>query len=90
MGAAEVSTIPLGRLVTLEAWATRKYGDAAPGVDTLRRWAREARITPRPVKHGRTYFVRPEAEYVPPYTPARVRRLVDRMNDDPAKTKKRA
>jgi hypothetical protein len=51
------------KLVTLEAWAAAQFGAAAPNADTLRRWARESRISPPPVKHGRTYFVAPDAVY---------------------------
>lgn len=51
-------------LLTLTEWATRRYGDAAPSLATLRRWAREALIFPVPKKHGRTYFVQPDAQYL--------------------------
>lgn len=51
-------------LLTLKEWAQRIYGPAAPSMGTLRRWVREARITPLPEKHGRTYFVEPDARYV--------------------------
>ena len=64
------------QLIPLETWAERIYGESAPGIDTLRRWAREARITPQPEKHGRAYMVRPEARYAPT---ARRSRLVDRI-----------
>ncbi|GAA0715182.1 excisionase [Dokdonella soli] len=67
------------KLLTLEKWAERLYGDAAPSIGTLRRWARDARIHPRPYKHGRTYFVEPDATYVSEEM-FRVRpRLVDRI-----------
>lgn len=69
------------RLIPLTAWAAQVYGDQAPNIDTLRRWAREARISPKPVKHGRTYFVAPDAAYVQAYAPERPRRprLIDRL-----------
>lgn len=51
------------KLITLEAWASATYGEAAPRMNTLRRWARDALITPTPEKHGRTYYVRPDARY---------------------------
>ena len=74
-------------LVTLEAWAKATYGDAAPGVATLRRWAREARIFPQPEKHGRTYFVRPDAQYLDPGTltddPHKARRLAAKLAGSP-------
>ena len=62
---------------TLEAWSSATYGDAAPRLPTLRRWARERRILPRPVKHGRAYFVQLDAGYVDPRDAFRRPRLVD-------------
>lgn len=54
------------KLMTLEEWAAAVYGAQSPHIDTLRRWAREARIYPAAEKHGRTYFVTPSARYVDP------------------------
>lgn len=51
------------KLITLEAWAVATYGEASPHINTLRRWARDALITPTPEKHGRTYYVSPNAHY---------------------------
>ena len=51
-------------LLTLKEWARSIYGPAAPSMGTLRRWAREGCITPPAEKHGRTYFVVPDARYV--------------------------
>ena len=51
-------------MITLEGWAQRTYGHNAPHRNTLRRWAREARIYPLPEKHGRQYFVREDVSYV--------------------------
>lgn len=48
--------------VTLEEWARPLY-KPAPSIKTLRRWARELRIFPLPEKHGRTYYVDPNARY---------------------------
>jgi len=69
------------KLIPLSEWAAKTYGEHAPNVDTLRRWARESLIYPRPVKHGRTYFVAPDATYVQPFAPERPRRrrLVERL-----------
>jgi hypothetical protein len=69
----------MSKLITLEAWAAQVYGEAAPGLPTLRRWARLARISPRPIKHGRTYFVAPTAVYSPAFTGGGRPRLVDRL-----------
>lgn len=78
------------KLITLEAWAASTYGDASPQPNTLRRWARDALIVPVPEKHGRTYYVRPDARYCDYRSPAPVSapasrvvastsRLVDRI-----------
>ena len=56
----------MSKLQTLEDWARTTYGESGPAIATLRRWAREARIHPAPVKHGRTYFVQPDAAYLDP------------------------
>lgn len=69
--------MPNPKLVTLETWANDTYGDDAPCMNRLRRWAREARIYPAPVKHGRSYFLQPNAQYLP-FTD-RSSRLVDRI-----------
>jgi hypothetical protein len=78
------------KLITLEQWAADTYGDSAPAMPTIRRWARESRIYPAPIKTGRSYFVRPDAEYIdptkpkPPSSPSPCRRggLVGRIQAD--------
>jgi hypothetical protein len=55
------------KLTTLQAWALAKYGDHAPNMDTLRRWAREGKIYPAPQKQGRAYFLTENAQYVDDY-----------------------
>lgn len=50
--------------LTLEAWGKREYGEHVPCRVTLQRWAREGKIQPLPEKHGREYFVEPQARYV--------------------------
>ena len=59
---------PPPRLMTLEEWARAHY-TTPPSVKTLRRWCREARIYPAPRKHGRAYFVHPDAHYIDPANP---------------------
>lgn len=51
-------------LITLTAWAERQF-DPPPKLPTLRAWAASGRITPSPVKVGRTWMVREDAEYSP-------------------------
>jgi len=52
------------RLVPIAKWAKMVFGDDAPHVNTLHRWAHEGRIQPPPQKCGRGWFVPPEAEYL--------------------------
>lgn len=52
-------------LVTLEEWAAEEF-KTPPSPNTLRKWARERRISPAPVKHGRTYYVESDAHYQQP------------------------
>lgn len=51
-------------LITLEAWLTRTF-EQPPHIRTARRWIREARISPTPVKHGRSYYLEADAHYAP-------------------------
>lgn len=51
------------KLIPLQQWAKATYGDAAPSIGTLRRWARDNRLSPPAEKHGREYFVSPDAHY---------------------------
>lgn len=74
------------KLITLERWARENYGEDAPHINTLRRWARDAHISPLPKKHGRTYFVESSAKYVDHRPPEAARcaptprgRLVERL-----------
>jgi hypothetical protein len=58
------------REVSLEAWAEARFGEHAPTIGTLRRWAREARILPVPRKYGRSYYVAESARYIDPSDPS--------------------
>jgi len=53
----------MAQLMTLETWAAKTYGTEAPSINTLRRWCREGFIRPAPQKHGRAYYVSPNARY---------------------------
>lgn len=55
--------------ITLQRWATLRYGDDAPHDNTLRRWARDGFIYPVPRKQGRAYFVDEQAIYLKPGDP---------------------
>ena len=54
---------PEPRLLPLADWAELLLGKHAPCIGTLRRWTREGRITPQPVKMGKLYFVERTAKY---------------------------
>lgn len=51
------------KLISLEAWAERIFGDAKPHKNTLYNWRRCGWIVPAPVKIGHRYFVEPSAIY---------------------------
>ena len=53
------------RLLTLDQWAARHYA-TPPCMTTLRAWCKNGLIQPQPVKHGRAYYVQPEAAYTDP------------------------
>lgn len=58
--------------VTLDEWAAAEF-KTPPSPNTLRRWAREGRIAPKPIKHGRSYYVESNARYHEPVEqPARI------------------
>lgn len=49
--------------IHLRAWAKARY-EPVLADKTLQLWARTGRIKPRPVKHGRDWWVETKAEYV--------------------------
>jgi hypothetical protein len=51
------------RWVKLKDWAHLMFGEQIPHVHTLRRWVHEGLIQPPPKKIGKTYYVKPDAEY---------------------------
>jgi hypothetical protein len=65
----------MARWILLESWAKLVYGEDAPSVHTLRRWAREKRLWPEAELQGRSYYVDPEAVYRDP------RRPVERVSE---------
>lgn len=48
--------------LTLAEWAADHFR-TPPSINTLRKWAREGRIAPPPIKHGRSYYVEPNSYY---------------------------
>ena len=57
--------------LTLEEWAVDQF-KTPPTMNTLRAWAREGRISPVPVKHGKRYYVESDACYREPESPERI------------------
>lgn len=66
------------KLVSLETWLRDTYGDDAPKISTARKWCRDGKLSPRPEKHGRSYFVDPATRYTD--RPIGKPRLVERLN----------
>ncbi|MDR8395531.1 excisionase [Paraburkholderia sp. USG1] len=58
-----MKVVELPKLMTLEAWAERLFGEAKPHRNTLLNWRRNGRIVPQPIKCGGRYFVEPDAVY---------------------------
>ncbi|MDN7592369.1 excisionase [Burkholderia seminalis] len=54
------------KLIPISVWAEQTFGEYAPHRNTLRSWVRNGKIRPVPVKVGRSYFVKPDAEYIDP------------------------
>lgn len=51
------------KLVSLKTWLHDTYGEDAPHLNTARRWCQDGLIYPQPVKHGRGYYLHPDAAY---------------------------
>lgn len=69
-GRNEQLALPLGlpKFITLDVWIRMNYGDAV-SLKTARRWIEKGYIRPAPEKHGRAYYLRPDARYVDPANP---------------------
>lgn len=52
------------RFITLQEWAESMFS-TVPHRNTLLRWIHEGRIQPQPMKIGKGYQVKREAEYRP-------------------------
>lgn len=51
------------RFITLDEWAISMFGEHKPHFNTLRKWVQEGRIQPQPRKIGRSWWVKPIADY---------------------------
>lgn len=58
-----MSAVMQPKLVSLKDWAQMTFGERTPHVNTLRNWVNNGRIYPRPMKIGRGWFVKPDAQY---------------------------
>lgn len=58
-----MSAVMHPRWVSLREWAKSVYGDSKPHINTLLKWVHDGRIQPQPEKHGKSWRVRPHAEY---------------------------
>lgn len=52
-------------LIKLAHWLEITYRGDAPRIETARRWARLGLISPKPIKHGRDFFLQSDAVYKP-------------------------
>ena len=52
------------QFIPIAEWAKNMFGDSAPHIVTLREWVHKGKISPRPMKVGRAYLCRPDAEFV--------------------------
>lgn len=73
-----MSSTPEPEYITLQEWAARKFSQP-PHVNTLRRWANDGMIVPKPVKIGREFHVKPHARYIA--EPAPGSSLADRVRN---------
>jgi hypothetical protein len=62
LSAAQVAQHP--KYVPLLVWGKLLLGEYAPHRNTLQRWVREGRIHPQPVKIGKYWCVKADAEYL--------------------------
>lgn len=50
------------RYITLREWAASQFS-VMPHANTLLRWVHDGRIQPAPIKVGKSWWVKPNAEY---------------------------
>lgn len=64
------------QLVSVYSWAEHLFGERCPHRNTLLKWIHLGKIRPMPLKVGREYFCKPDAEYVDPVAD-KVNRMVN-------------
>jgi len=53
----------MAKLMKLEKWWGLIYDDPYEA-KTVRKWAREGKLFPAPIKHGRDYYIHGDARYI--------------------------
>lgn len=54
--------------IKLETWAEQVYGADKPDARTMRRWAANGNIYPPAAKHGKCWYVKPDAQHCDTHT----------------------
>ncbi|WP_334017588.1 excisionase [Burkholderia gladioli] len=72
----EATSKDMPKLIPLHVWAEQMFSEHAPHQNTLRNWVRSGKILPAPIKVGRSYFVRPDAEYFDPVA-QKIQRMIN-------------
>ncbi len=71
------------KLIPLSMWAQRRY-DPPPSPRTLRRWAQNGNIFPRPQKHGKDYRVPENARYIDVSDPDYLEHVAEALSEQTA------
>ena len=66
----------MNKRITLSAWLSNVYGEDGPTINTARRWCKNGLIHPMPEKHGREYYLTPDARYVGKEGPTLLERII--------------
>ncbi|WP_429499825.1 excisionase [Robbsia andropogonis] len=60
-------------MVPIAKWAESVFGEHGPCRNTLRKWVSTGKIRPAPVRVGRSFFCKPDAQYFDPKADLRER-----------------
>ncbi|WP_366520210.1 excisionase [Robbsia andropogonis] len=61
------------QMVPIAKWAESVFGEHGPCRNTLRKWVSTGKIRPAPVRVGRSFFCKPDAQYFDPKADLRER-----------------
>lgn len=53
----------MAKLMKLKKWWSLNY-EAPYEAKTVRKWAKEGKLVPAPIKHGRPYYIRGDARHI--------------------------